>query len=141
MIEMVSVDIHVRAWSDVDYYARYHALSIDEPLDRFFWETQPAKIIGVSPFGMARFEYGTTVELEPGEHTIIYGNSSIETMSWKAELYINGELVATSNNVYRGNPLVYKLSLLEERKAGFPWVILVVIGAAAAGAYLLKKKK
>ena len=100
----MEVEIKVVAWSDVDTWARFHGLAIDQPLNADFWRSQPEKIVGLTPRWNPRFTYTKTVDLEPGKHYVIYGNSTtLEDGVWIAEIYINNKLMGRKDDIYRGN--------------------------------------
>jgi len=89
---MVTVNIGIEAYTDVDTYARYHGKAVDQSLDVSFWNTQPGKIIGTK---RGSFTHEQTVDLDLGSHYVSYGNSGyVPDYAWHAKIYINGKLMA-----------------------------------------------
>jgi len=131
----MEVEIKVVAWSDVDIWDRYHGLAIDQPLNADFWKSQPEKIAGRTWMRKTRFTYTKTVDLEPGKHYVIYGNSATEDMVWIAEIYINNKLMGRKDDIYRGNFLRVDFNVGAPGGPGGPvewgeYIIPIVAGGA-----------
>ncbi|MHA2315955.1 MAG: CARDB domain-containing protein [Candidatus Hermodarchaeia archaeon] len=81
-----------------DVYARYHALTIDNPIPRTFWkgewyEENTGAIIGVSS---GSFHYEETFDLSAGQHVLEYVVSVPPSYAnWSATIRINGVVVAS----------------------------------------------
>lgn len=100
---MVKVTIAVEANTEEgnrDPYPRYVGLSIDEPLEKGFYNTQPEKIIGIA-FG--KFKWEKEVELSPGRHTVQTGVSSWADYKWDTILKANGKVVAQGKTSASGH--------------------------------------
>lgn len=98
---MVSVEIKI-VTMETDPYARYHGRTIDEPLDSSFWDTQGGAQFTLTGSG---FTYTEIVELAEGSHYVIYGNSSISSYPWYAQIFANGALIA-EGGAYRDRQLI-----------------------------------
>jgi len=97
---VVSVEITVIA-ETTEPYVRYHGKAVDQPLNADFWTTQTDKIIGTTPRGLTHTQ---TLDLEDGDHYVVYGNSASGGYTWHTKILVNGELVA-EGDVDRGTPL------------------------------------
>lgn len=103
--EETSVTIKVESTPIQDWYARYHGVSLDEPLDSRFWQTQPEKIIKTT--GSA-FTWEQTYSLSSGEHYFVYAPSSYwPNYYWNTKIYVNGQLVAQGDTGYNHQLTAY----------------------------------
>jgi len=91
------VRLNYRFTTPVDVWARYIGRSVDRPLDREFWRTQPETVIGVTPYGSPpkTFTYSETLDLDPGDHYVDCATSGyaeeVPDTFWYVELWVNGE--------------------------------------------------
>lgn len=95
------ITIKVEA-SSKDPYSRYHAVTIDEDLPPNFWTTPiPKKTAG------GHFVWTKDVDLGPGRHYVVYGNSADcgEQYRWSGAIYVNDKKIADSTTICRGNYL------------------------------------
>jgi hypothetical protein len=128
------VRIRVEAVSN-DPYARYHGLSIDSDLPANFWTVAPGRIVGMR---FSPFRYETEVDLPPGNHYVVYGNSADPTYPWTANVYVDGTLVG-SGIVHRDRFLKASFTI-GPGAPGIPSWVLVAGGAVVLGLLLLSVK-
>jgi len=100
---MTKVKIKIEATSKGPY-VRYHGVSIDEDLPKIFWKEAPDKVVGTT---IGYFRYETEVDLDPGRHYVVYGNSSVckRPYFWNAVIYVNDQILIQSSKVCRDNQL------------------------------------
>jgi len=85
----VKIRIESRATTDTCW--RSHGKAVDQPLDDYWWKSQPEKEIGVAGDS---FTHEQELDLKRGLHTIEYATSgSVPDYAWHAKIYVNGKLM------------------------------------------------
>lgn len=141
----MQVKILIRANPTAIKYPRYHGLSIDEPLDRQFWETQPDKIVTISSRAWYEFFYR---DLPEGEHYLIYGNSEYSSASgvmWSTNIAVNDSLLAEEIPVDIYNPLRVNFYVGEPppppKKFNWWWLLLMLTAVIEGIVYSQSERK
>ena len=134
--------VRIEAESE-DPHLRFHGLSVDEPLNRDFWNTQQQKIIATqgSPFSWES-------EVVETARTVTYGNSGYALPGapagpwpWHTKMFVN-DVLAAEGDVGRDQHLT--VTLEEGVPAPAPvnwgwWLFMLglgVIGVVALGGYI-----
>mgnify|MGYP000023420131 CR=1 FL=1 len=86
---MPLVKLEVLAKAVGDYFMRYHGLAVDRDLPPRFWE----KHVGVIAQTFFRLCYATRLNLAPGRHYVVYGNSCGKGY-WDSIIKVNGRIIA-----------------------------------------------
>jgi len=89
---MPLVKLEVLAKAIGDPYSRYHGLTVDRDLPAGFWRTGVG-VIMVCPVSLC---YAARLNLTPGRHYVVYGNSCMQGY-WDSIIKVNGRIIARGN--------------------------------------------
>jgi len=89
---MPLVKLEVLAKAVGDPWVRYHGLTVDRDLPAGFWE-KGVGVIAVCPTSLC---YATRLNLTPGRHYVVYGNSC-QAGYWDTIIKVNGKIIARGN--------------------------------------------